>query len=303
VGSLPTAVKRHNSLTIFDTVLYVVMILFGILTLYPFVNIIALSFNDAIDSVKGDIYLFPRMFTIENYRQIFRNDQLTTALWISTIRTIIGTATGVVFSAMVAYTVSRKKFMARKFFSLMLALTMYVSGGLIPDYLLIRNIHLMGSFLVYIIPPLIGAWNIFIIRSYIDGLPESLFESAYIDGANDIVVFFKIVLPLCMPVLATVSLFIAVFHWNSWFDTYLYCNGKKGLTTLQYELQKMLSYANTQISAGDSLTRVGNPNMVKVTPESLKMAMTMVATAPILLVYPFIQKYFVTGMTLGAVKG
>jgi len=204
---------------------------------------------------------------------------------------------------MIAYTLSRRDFMARRLFSLMFAVTMYVSGGMIPGYILMRNLGLFGTFTVYILPGLIGVWNVFVIRSYIDTLPESIQESARIDGANDIVIFTRIVLPLCKPVLATVALFVGVGHWNAWFDAYLYNNARPELTTLQYELQKILTAATiTLTSASDRSAIEQLQRVTHVTPESLKMAMSMLVTAPVLLIYPFLQKYFVTGLTLGAVK-
>lgn len=287
---------------LFNTVLFILMVLVGAATIYPFLNVLALSFNDAYDSVKGGIHILPRKFTWANYEEIFRNEQLLTGFRNSVLRTVIGTFTGILASSMLAYAVSRKDFIFRRFFSLVMAITMYVSGGLIPGYILIRRLGLFGSFWVYIIPGLIGVFNVFVIRSYMDTLPESLQESAKIDGANDIRIFLTIVMPLCLPVLATVSLFIAVGHWNSWFDTYLYNNSKQELTTLQYELQKMLVYSTRQFNRQDINTMNETMKNVKITPDSLKMAMTMTVTAPILLVYPFIQRYFVTGLTLGAIK-
>lgn len=296
------AVNRRR-MTPSDIVLYMLMILTGIVTLYPFLNVAALSFNDAVDSVKGGIYLIPRKFTLNNYLEIFKSDLLLLAFRNSILRTVIGTLTGVICCAMVGYTVSRKDYIGRRMFSLMLAITMYVSGGLIPDYILIRNLGLFNSFWVYILPALVSVWNVFVIRSYIDGLPDALQESAKIDGANDIVIFFKIILPLCLPVLATVALFTAVGQWNSWFDTYLFNNSNKSLTTLQYELQKILTYASVQFSAADDIRSIEQmQKKIVVTPDSLKMAMTIVTIVPILFVYPFVQRYFVTGMTLGAVK-
>ena len=296
------AVNRHR-MTLSDIMLYLVMILAGIITLFPFLNVAALSFNDAIDSVKGGIYLFPRKFTMNNYIEIFKSNLLLMAFRNSVLRTVIGTVTGVICCAMVGYTVSRRDFMVRRLFSLMLAITMYVSGGLIPDYILIRNLGLFNNFLVYILPALVSVWNVFVIRSYIDGIPDALQESARIDGANDIVIFFKVILPLCLPVLATVALFTAVGQWNAWFDTYLFCNSNKSLTTLQYELQKILTYASVQFSPADDIRSIEQmQKKIVITPDSLKMAMTMVTITPILFVYPFVQRYFITGMTLGAVK-
>lgn len=285
----------------FDIVIIVLMVLIAIITIYPFLNVLAISFNDATDTVKGGIHILPREFTLQNYKEIFSgNSKLTQGLIISVLRTVIGTALGVISSAMVAFVLSRREFIFNKFVTVLFVLTMYVSGGLIPEYMVIRELGLVNKFAVYILPGLISTFNVIVIRSFIDGLPPALNESAMIDGANDFVIFYKIVLPLCLPVIATVALFIAVGQWNSWFDTYLYARTNDSLTTLQYELMKVMDNATASASVDPN-----NPLMQAasgVNPESIKMAITMVATVPILLVYPFVQKYFVSGMTLGAVK-
>ncbi|WP_426452517.1 carbohydrate ABC transporter permease [Paenibacillus sp. S-38] len=286
---------------LFEIFLYLFMITMGIVTLYPFLNMLAISLNDAVDSVRGSIYLLPREFTWENYKQIFQYSNLLTAFKNSVLRTVIGTVLGILSASMIAYVLSRKDFIARKPISLIFVLTLYFSGGLIPGYMLMRELHLMNTFWVYILPGLVNAWNVFVIRSYMDGLPISLQESAKLDGANDLTIFFKIILPLCKPVLATIALFIAVGQWNSWFDTFLYNSGTAELTTLQYELMKILS--NTQAGTSGDLSRVGDPSVsAQVSPESIRAAITITATLPILIVYPFLQKYFVKGLTLGAVK-
>ena len=185
--------------------------------------------------------------------------------------------------------------------STFLALTMYFSGGMIPVFILIRDLNMMNSFLVYIIPGMVSAFNVFVIRSFIDSLPYSLQESAKLDGANDFTIYYKIILPLCKPVLATIALFLAVGQWNSWFDTYLYNGNAPHLTTLQFELMKVLQSTQGQTSgmmSGQNMAEI----VKQVSPESIKMAITIVVTVPILLVYPFLQRYFVKGMTLGAVK-
>ncbi|WP_159886702.1 carbohydrate ABC transporter permease [Paenibacillus puerhi] len=278
------------------------MLFVAVVTIYPFLNILAISFNEAMDTVRGGIYLWPRQFTWENYKQIYTYNNLLVAFQNSVLRTVIGTFAGVFSSSMIAYVLSRRDFIARKQISFLFVLTLYFSGGLIPTYMLMRELHLMNSFWVYILPTLVNAWNIFVIRSFMDGLPISLQESAKLDGANDMTIFFKIILPLCKPVLATISLFIAVAQWNSWFDTFLYNSTSEHLSTLQYELMKIL--ANTTIGSSNAdLARSGNPALsAQVSPESIRASITIVATLPILLVYPFLQKYFVKGLTLGAVK-
>ncbi|PWV99684.1 carbohydrate ABC transporter membrane protein 2 (CUT1 family) [Paenibacillus cellulosilyticus] len=284
----------------FNIINYTVIALMVAVTLYPFINVLAISFNDSIDTVRGGIYLWPREFTLKNYNTIFSYTSLLTGFKISVLRTLIGTLIGLMSASMLAYTLSRTDFRSRKFISVFLALTMYFSGGLVPIYILMRDLHLIGTFAIYVLPGLVSAFNVFVIRSYIDGLPYALQESAKLDGANDFQIYYKVILPLCKPVLATIALFLAVGQWNAWFDTYLYNGNKPSLTTLQYELQKILD-STQQGSAMNNANDLAK-QMAQVSPESIKMAITIVVTVPILVVYPFLQRYFVGGMTLGAVK-
>jgi putative aldouronate transport system permease protein len=279
-----------------------VLLLIVVITLYPFLNVLAKSFNDPVDTVKGGITIYPRSPTLQNYEDLFAaGSNLATAFKNSVLRTVIGALLGTLCCAMFAYPLSRSDFICRKSFLRMLVITMYISGGLIPSYLLIRYLHLMNTFWVYIIPSLISAYNIILIRSFMLTIPSALSEAARIDGANDLVVFFRIILPLCMPVLATVMLFIAVSQWNDWFSTYIYMTGanKTRLSTLQFELMKVLDSVNTggQVDVHSEGLKLARRN-----PEAIKMAITVVCTVPILIVYPFVQKYFVSGITLGAVK-
>lgn len=286
----------------FDTVVYAVMIFMLVITLYPFLNILAVSLNESADAMKGGIHIIPRKFTFNNYIEIFKYGNLPHAFFISVMRTVVGTGTSIISTCMLAFTLSRKEFVYRKLFTTVFVLTMYIGGGLIPNYMLIRQMGMINKFSVYIIPGLIQCWNVIVIRSFIDGLPFSLQESAKIDGASDFLIFRKIVLPLCLPVIATISLFIAVGQWNAWIDTYLYASSNQNLSTLQYELVKILnSTTQSQTGAGQSLAQDGT-GAPTISPQSIRMAITIVATVPILIVYPFIQKYFVTGLTLGAVK-
>ncbi|MGM7719703.1 carbohydrate ABC transporter permease [Metabacillus sp. Hm71] len=296
------ALKTKND-RIFDALNYTFLTVVMVVTLYPFLNVLAISLNESTDTVRGGIYIWPREFTFSNYLEITKYDHLVTGFINSVLRTVIGTVLGVFVQAMVAYTLSRADFQGRKFVSTFIVLTMYFSGGLIPGYMLIRDLGMMNSFWVYILPGLVSAFNIIIIRSFMDGLPFSPQESAKMDGANDFTIFYRIILPLCKPVLATIALFIAVGQWNSWFDTYLYNSMNESLTTLQYELMKILE--NTSMGGNMDANQM-RPNAEQqsnmVSPESIKMAITMVTVLPIIMVYPFVQRYFIQGMTLGAVK-
>ncbi|WP_145946931.1 carbohydrate ABC transporter permease [Paenibacillus sp. Y412MC10] len=294
------AFNATRSDKIFDICNTIFMAIVLIVTLYPFLNVLAISLNDSIDTVRGGITIWPRAFTFENYKTIFAYDTLLQGLKISILRTIVGAVLGLLSASMLAYTLSRPDFQARKFVSTFLAMTMYFSGGLIPGYILMRDLNLIGTFWVYVLPGLVSAFNVFIVRSFIDGLPYALQESAKLDGANDFTVYWRIILPLCKPVLATIALFLAVGQWNSWFDTYLYNGSNATWTTLQYELMKVLQ--STQQGGGAINANDMAKQMAQISPESIKMAITIVVTVPILIVYPFLQKYFVSGMTLGAVK-
>ncbi|WP_340024732.1 carbohydrate ABC transporter permease [Paenibacillus sp. FSL K6-1096] len=285
---------------IFDLVVYLAITVVTVATLYPFLNVLAISFNDSTDSIKGGITIYPRMFTLKNYETIFAYSGLMTGFKISILRTIVGTLLGLISGSMLAFTLSRVDFQGRRFVSTFLALTMYVSGGLIPFYILIKDLHMMGTFSVYVLPGLVSAFNVFVIRSFIDGLPYALQESAKLDGANDFTIYWRVILPLTKPALATIALFLAVGQWNAWIDTYLYNGSKDSLTTLQFELMKVIQSTTTNADnfRGRNMTEV----MAQISPESVKMAITIVVTVPILVVYPFLQRYFVKGMTLGSVK-
>ena len=287
---------------VFPVVNTVFLILLMFITLYPVLNTVAYSFNDGTDALRGNIGLWPRVFSLESYRSILSDHAVYQAAWISASKTVLITLLNLFWTSMLAYALSRKEFVLRKFITVIMVLTMYVNAGLIPNYLLIsRTLHLSNSYLVYIIPTMFSCFNMIVIRTYISGLPDALVESAKIDGAGDFRVFWQIIFPLCKPVLATVALFVAVGSWNSWFDTYLYNGGKKELYSLQYLLKMKL--ATTQASANaakataDAMKAVG-----QTTPITIRCAITVIATVPILLVYPFLQKYFVTGIALGSVK-
>ncbi|WP_440896932.1 carbohydrate ABC transporter permease [Amphibacillus sp. Q70] len=298
--------RRGADDLIFDTINVVIMLILLIVMLYPMLNTVAISFNTATDTIRGGIRLWPRDFTTYNYQHVFDNAQILQAGVISILRTVIGTVTGVFASACVAYTISRPHFILRRFTTLAFVLTMYMNAGLIPNYLLHRELDLIGTFWIYILPTLIGVFNVIVIRSFMDGLPESLFESARMDGAGEFVQFFKIALPLAIPVIATVSLFVAVGQWNQWFDVFIYNSSIPELSTLQYELMKVLSNSNAAFSSGNAASAFAASmgGMVEtVTPQAIRAAMTVVVSVPIICVYPFLQKYFVKGLTIGGVKG
>jgi putative aldouronate transport system permease protein len=286
----------------FNTVFMICLVL---VTLYPFLNTIAVSFNAGNDTIRGGIYLWPRAWTLQNYKAIFASGTIYDAFLISVARTVLSTILNIFLTTMLSYTLSRREYVFRQPITVIFVLTMYFSAGLIPGYFLIKDLHLINSFWVYIFPSMISAFNMIVIRTYIGTIPESLLESARIDGAGDFRIFMKVVFPLCKPVLSTIALFVAVGAWNSWFDAFIYTSSRQNLSTLQYELMKLLSStmnsnSNPNVAAGVGMDQ--DSARALVTPLSIRAAITVVASVPILLVYPFMQKYFVVGLNVGSVK-
>lgn len=274
------------------------MILFVFITLYPILNTLALAINDGTDALRGGIYLWPRKWTMQNFITVLQKDNLITGAYITVARTLLGTVISLLANAILAFIVSRKRFLFRKQLSLFWVVTMYVNGGMIPTFLVYKGLGLTNSFWVYVVPGMISAFNMLVIRTYMNGLPESLEESAQLDGAGYSTIFLKIISPLCKPVYATVALFVAVGQWNSWFDAMLYNRMDSSLTTLQYELMKLLSSVTNQGASAEAMKNATG----SVTPETVRAAASILTMLPIICIYPFLQRYFVTGLTLGGVK-
>ena len=283
---------------VFVTLNTLFMIMFVIITLYPVLNTLAISLNDGTDALRGGIYLLPRKFTWKNYITVLQKDNLIMGAYITVARTVIGTALALFANAILAFIVSRKRFMFKKQLSLFWVITMYVNGGMIPTFLLFKTLHLTNSFWVYVIPGMFSAFNMLVIRTYMNGISDSLEESAQLDGAGYTTIFLKIISPLCKPVYATIALFVAVGQWNSWFDAMLYNRMSANLTTLQYELMKLLSSVTNQGNSVEAMKNAAG----SVTPTSVRAAATILTMLPIICLYPFLQRYFVTGLTIGGVK-
>ena len=282
-----------------------ILILLMIVTIYPVLNTLAVSFNEGTDAVRGGIGIIPRKFSMVNYDTIL-DERTVRAAWVSVSKTVIITIMNLFWTGMLAYTLSRKEYVLRKFITTLMVLTMYVNAGLIPNYLLIKDtLNLAHTYWVYIIPTMFPCFNMIVIRTYIAGLPDALVESARIDGAGDFRIYWKIIFPLCTPVLATVALFVAVGSWNSWFDTKLYNNNAvRDPQTLQFLLQEKIATAGQQSSNSGAAT--ADALLAKQDQKgelAIRAAITVISTVPILVVYPILQKYFVTGMALGSVKG
>jgi putative aldouronate transport system permease protein len=280
----------------FDVVNVIVLALLAIITVFPFYNILITSLNDPTDAARGGITFLPRVLSIENYKMVFQDDSIIRAFVVTISRTVIGTALAVLFTAAFAYGVSKSELVGRKYILMLAIVTMYFSGGLIPYYLLIvKYLHLKNNFLAYILPNLFNVFNAIIMLTFFRGIPREMEESAKVDGAHDITIFARLILPVSKPVLATIALFNAVAHWNSWFDAMLF--GGADLKTLQ---QVLISIINSNSNASVMASQLG---LQKVTAESVKLATMVITTLPIVFSYPFLQKYFVQGVMIGSVKG
>lgn len=295
--------KRSMGEKVFNVVNIVFMILLCVVTLYPYINQLALSLNEGLDAMSGGIYLLPRKFTFENYRAVFSNPDFLSATVISVLRVVLATLISltVVFSA--AYGLTRRNLPYKRGITLFLMIPAYITAGVIPIYMLYRYLHLINSFFVYIFPTAFSFYNMVIIRSFLQELPASIEESAAIDGANSMQTMIKIILPMSLPVLATVTLWVAVGAWNDWTTTLMYVT-EKDLFPLQYLMMRLIKESEIaqQMASNAAMMGVGEDTVIQTTSESVKSATMMVSTLPIIAIYPFLQKYFIKGVVMGAVK-
>lgn len=281
--------------------LYGFLSMLFIVTFFPFWQIFVLSINDGTDSLRGGFLLWPRDISLESYAAVFSNPEIITSVKVTLLRTVLGVPLSVFCIALLAYVLSKKDLVGSRFVNLFFVFTMYFSGGLIPTYMIVKSLGLIDNFLVFLFPGLINIFWMILIRTFMEELPRELEESAQIDGANDVRIFVKVILPVCVPVLATVALFSAIYHWNAWYDSYIYTYNPD-LKTLQAVLVKILNQYQTGDMLNDAQQLANEAKKIPVTGESIRMTVTMVATLPIILVYPFVQRFFLKGMLLGAVK-
>ncbi|WP_151734213.1 carbohydrate ABC transporter permease ['Paenibacillus yunnanensis' Narsing Rao et al. 2020] len=283
--------------------IYALLAILAFVSFYPFWNAAVISFNNGTDTMRGGITFWPRQFTLENYGVVFEDSRLINGFFISVLRTVIGTLASIAATAVFAYGMSKSELIGRKGYMVFCIITMYFSGGLIPTFLLIRELGMFNTFWVMVIPGLISVWNMIIFRTFFKGIPAGLEESARIDGCSNWGVLLRIVLPLSGLVIATLSLFTAVSHWNDWFTPSIYISNID-LMPIQTKLQQILNsnIMSEQMAQLDATAQGRMNKMRAVTTKSLSMATMMVATIPILCVYPFLQKYFVKGVMVGSLK-
>jgi len=301
-------VKRMSAADrIYAALNYAALLIFCATALYPFIYFLALSFNDGYDAMKGGIYFVPRVYTLENYSKAFNNPLILNSFLVSVARTVLVTVLSVLLTAMLAYALSRKGLPGRKYIVFFFFFTTLFSGGLIPTFILYRQLHILDTFWVLVLPSLYNFFNAIVMKTFFDGIPGSLAESARIDGAGELAVFSRIILPLSMPVMATIALFVGVGCWNDWFTGQFFIQNEK-LQPAATFLNKMISEASFQsMTSSNSGSAIQNMNQAQlelrgVTPEALRMTFVIIITTPIICVYPFLQKYFVKGVLVGSLK-
>ena len=285
--------KKTGGELVLDVFKVFFVLLVSVVCVYPFWNIFIISVNDGQDALRGGLYFWPRVFTLENYQEILRRSEFVRAIGVTVLRTLIGTPLVVLVTSMLAYVLSRSELLGKKFWTLMFIFTMYFNGGLIPSYLLIKDLGLINSRLSLILPGAVSTFNLMIMITGFEGIPQSLEESARIDGAGDWTILFRIIMPLAKPTIMVILLYYAVGHWNSWFNAMIYLRDAQKMP-IQIFLRDILT--RSQLGAMTGQTDVEDVG------QTIKYATIIVSTVPILCIYPFIQKHFVKGVMIGAVK-
>lgn len=285
---------------IFDAVNAFLLLLVGLVCLYPFWYVLAVSLNDNAVSSYANVIIWPAKATFQNYKTVFSSPLLLSGYRVSALRTLVATFLSVMLSGSMAFALTRKELIGRRFFNIFILIPMYLGGGLIPNYLLFKNLELLDTFAVLVLGGLFSSWNIILLRTSIAAMPNGLAESAGIDGANELRIYLQIVIPCQKPIFATITLFVAVAFWNEWFagDLYITSNHLKPIQTI------MLNIINNA-KASDMAKQMGSATgqNIGTMVESIKMATIMLTVLPIVAVYPFLQKYFVKGIMIGSLKG
>ncbi|MEK0312824.1 carbohydrate ABC transporter permease [Cohnella sp. 56] len=283
------------------SVIYALLALLGVATLYPFWNSLVLSFNLGSDTSLGGVTVWPRKFTLENYQIVFKEKHIFHAYLITILRTIGGTVLAMLFTSLFAYAMSKKGIVFKKFYTILAVVTMFFNGGLIPYFIVVYHLKLYDTFAFLLLHGMISVYNMIIFRTFFLALPDGLEESARIDGCGSFGVFFRVVLPVSGPVMATLSLFTAVFLWNDWFIPAVFISSQD-LIPLQTLLVQIINAGTTASLLTNLNSHAQSLVANTITVKALQMATMMVATLPILMIYPFLQKYFVKGVLVGSLK-
>jgi len=304
----PAGIRRSPLYRAGMTVNYTLLVMLAIVTLYPFWYCLALSFNNGMDTLKGGIYFLPRMFTLENYTKAFTHPLIVSSFIISISRTVLSILLSCFFTSLMAYALTKRDMPGRSALIFYFYFTTLFSGGLIPTFIMYRQLGLLNNYWIYVIPGIYSFFNAIILRTFFYSIPESLNESARIDGCSELGIYFRIMLPLSIPAMATIALFVGVGNWNDWFTGAYFVSRRRDLYPAATLLNDLLSQAVFE----NSMSSTGQKNQINemlqtsrsqtTTPESLKMAFLIILTLPIVCVYPFLQKYFVKGVMLGSIK-
>jgi putative aldouronate transport system permease protein len=281
----------------FDITIYLVLILSGIVTLLPLVNVLSKAVSDESAVISGKVGIFPVGFQLDTMKHVVSSSQFLNSIWISFVVTVVGTLLSILLTAITAYPLSKRRLPGISFIMLLFIFTILFNGGIIPNYLLMKELHLINSLWSLILPALISVFNMLVIKSYYESLPEALEESAKMDGARNFTILFRIVIPLSVPVIATIALFYAVFFWNDYFNPMLYINDP-GLKPLQLYLRDIVLDADNSSAVSKSAD-----DLMNISPEGIRSATVIASIIPMLLVYPYLQKHFVKGVLIGSVKG
>ncbi len=301
-------IRRRKKMTkgdrIFSVFVWGFFILVSLLIVYPLLHMIALSFSGKYDLAhSGGLYLIPGNPTLENYKEfLFNRINVPQAFLVTTARTVLGTITALLANAFLAYILSRKKFLFKSGLSLFWIFTMYAAAGYIPTIVLFMRLHLTNSFWVYIIPGMVSAFHVLVIKTYMENIPDSLEESAQLEGAGHLKIFWNIVSPICKPVYATIAFFIAVSHWNSWFDAFLFNRMAQKYTTLQFEIMKYLTSIFSAQTGTISRNAVVIEEVHRPAVQALIPAACILTMLPVIILYPFFQKHFINGLRIRGVK-
>lgn len=292
-------VKMSTGYKIFNVINYMLLLMLVFITVYPMYYIFIVSISSGTYVSRGDVHLLPKGINFSAYKTVFQNSDIWRSYLNTIIYTTVGTAINIVLSSMCAYPLSRKDFYGKSVFTFIVAFTMFMSGGMIPLYLVVLKLGLIDTIWAIVLPPAINTFNMIIMRTFFQGIPVSLQESAFLDGANDLQILWKIILPLSKPIMATMVLFYAVQHWNSFFSALIYLNSKS-----KYPVQILLRNIVIAGEFADQQTSIGNvESNFAVVATNYKYAVIIISVVPILMVYPFLQKHFAKGVMVGALKG
>jgi putative aldouronate transport system permease protein len=277
-----------------------IMILMCILTIYPFVNTLALSFNDGLDANRGGIYLWPRLFSLKNYERVFQDAEIIRGYMVTITRTAVGTVVTLLCTGVLSYALSKKYLIGRKLYVGVCVFCMIFNVGLIPTYMLYRDVGLLNNFLVYILPGAVNTWYMILMKTFFEQIPPDLEESAMLDGASAMRIFLQIVIPISMPIVATVCIFSAVNQWNAWFDAYMFVTKNMDIHPLQTYLYRVVALSQQQ---GENAADAQLLERMRVNVMTIRATTVMITTIPIVFIYAIFQKHFIKGVMIGALKG